>query len=191
MITVEQVFADFFRREGWPTVTDHPADRGGLTKGGVTLRSFNGWRVAGQARPLTRDEFALITIEEAQAFLRDEFLQPLAFMEDEGIFALMADWAMHAGLAAPVRALQGLLIGRGLYDGALDGIPGPKTRAGWARVRADLAACAEIERSLAKGRVLDAVTLALDARARAFMREQPTTQLVFLRGWVTRALEFL
>ena len=34
--SIDKLIDDVLRREGWPAVTEARADRGGLTKGGVT-----------------------------------------------------------------------------------------------------------------------------------------------------------
>ena len=125
------------------------------------------------------------------AFLMDEFFRKLDFVDDEGIFALLVDWAMHAGVDDPTRALQTDLKARGFYGGAIDGIPGAETRAAWAMVRRDLAACAEIESALVKARINFHLDRGFDDEARAFIKAHPTSQLAFLRGWLNRSLEFL
>ena len=39
-MTTEQVITDILRREGWPKYTNRAADKGGPTKGGITLETL-------------------------------------------------------------------------------------------------------------------------------------------------------
>lgn len=190
-MTADQILDDLLRREGWPKVTNRESDRGGLTKGGVTFRSYNAWRGQHGERALTPEEFALITEPEARTFFADEFFRPLAFVGDEGIYVLLADWAVHAGVAAPVRALQQQLATRGLYAGRIDGVPGAGTKAGWAQIARDLPACAALECDLIKARGQFYLAIAFDAQAREFLRAHPATQLHNLEGWMHRLFEFI
>lgn len=191
MKTIDDILTDVLRREGWPKVTEKPSDKGGLTRGGVTFTSYNAWRQQHGERPLTREEFVEITEPEARAFFADEFCRPFNFIGDEGIFVLLADWAINAGVDDPAMALQLELKRRDLYRGAVDGIPGPATRAAWLMVRTDLVACTDIELTLLKDRIRFHIRRALDDEARVFMRLHPRTQLHNLLGWVNRSLEFL
>lgn len=191
MITIDQVLTDVLRRERWPAVTDTPSDRGGLTKGGVTYTNYNAWRMNHGERPLTREEFVGITEGEARAFFEDEFCRPFGFIGDEGIFVLLADWAINAGVDDPAKALQLELRRRDLYRGAIDGIPGPATRAAWLMVRTDLVACTDIELALVKDRIRFHIERAFDAEVREFIRSHPRTQLRNLRGWLNRTMEFI
>ena len=45
---IKDCLEKILEREGWPKYTDHPDDRGGPTKGGITLGTLRSWR--GQIR---------------------------------------------------------------------------------------------------------------------------------------------
>nr|WP_222532573.1 glycosyl hydrolase 108 family protein [Azospirillum sp. 412522] len=47
----EAIIDTILRREGWPRYTDRPSDRGGPTKGGITLATLTNWR----KRPVMRN----------------------------------------------------------------------------------------------------------------------------------------
>lgn len=191
MRSPDQVFEDFYRREGgWGVVTDRAADRGGLTHSGITMSSFNRWRAKHGERPLTRDEFLTSTRAQHDAFLEDAFVRPFQFIGDEAIQALVVDWAMNAGPDDPTVALQEALKRRGLYPGRVDGVAGPQTRLAWASLQRDLQACAAVESELFKARIAFHCRRGFDAQVQAFLQAHPTTQLHNLRGWINRTLEF-
>ena len=192
MLTRDEILGEILQREGWPAVTDRAADRGGLTKGGVTLTNLNRWRHAHGHGPLTREQLPSLTEAEARRFLAEEFFRPLEFVavDSERLFVFLADWAVMSGPDDPIKALQRTLETHGKYLGVIDGVAGPQTRAAWGQYLAWSKPEALIG-ELTRRRVLAHVDTALDAKARAFMASEPTTQLHNLRGWVRRALSFL
>ena len=190
-MTLDGVISDILRREGWPKVTDHPADKGGLTRGGVTFTSYNRW-LASRGRPtLTAAQFIEITESEAREFFAEAFAGPFRFVDDEPIFAMLADWSVNAGPDDPARALQVALKARGHYTGAIDGVAGPMTRAGWAALVPDCDGRARLLYDLVVARVEFHFDRGFDVDTRRFVKATATTQLVFLRGWTLRALEGL
>ena len=188
-MTRADILTGVLEREGWPKVTDLPSDRGGLTKGGVTFTNYNAWRVKHRERPLTRDEFAEITEDEARTFFEDEFFAPLEFVTDERLFVFLADWAVNAGPDDPIRELQRVLIARGLYTGSVDGVAGPKTREAWRAV--EHASIRSIEAQMIGARQDFYLDRAFDADVRAFIATHPTSQLRNLRGWLRRNISFI
>lgn len=198
---LEDLYEDFFRREGWPKVTRRPSDRGGLTKGGITCDNFNRWRAAHGERPLTEDEFRILDQVQATAFLYDQFVRPLQFITDEPIFLMLVDLATNAGLDDAVKVLQVELAviandnghEPDLDPGDVDGIPGPKTRRAWAALSRTRGALAldVLYRRILKRIIRLTVKNALDREARAFLVSSPSTQLHNLEGWINRRLEFL
>lgn len=169
-------------------LVNHPADRGGLTRGGITATTWGAYK--GLGRPATREELLAITPEQALEFYFAEFVERPKFdyIPDQKLRALCVDWAFTSSPKAPWRAVQRSLAARGLYDAAVDGICGPAT------VRA-LMADREMPRTLRDvfgARVMFYVNLAVhDPLAVTFMTEHPEAQLANLRGWTARALEFI
>lgn len=189
-MTARDVCAAFFEREGgWGVVTDRPADRGGLTKGGISMKHFNAWRAKKGLTPLIPAAFKEISREDAEAFLADEFMEPFRFITDEPLKLCLMDFAMNAGPDDPVEALQWALAAQGKYHGTIDGVVGPKTRAAWDAVKHDQAIVADISDDVTNFRVMFHAERALDKKAREFIKQTPDTQLRNLLGWVRRALE--
>ena len=69
-MTTEDLLTDILRREGG--YVDHPADRGGPTKFGITHATLREWR----GRPVTRDDVRALTEEEARAIYRARYVAP-------------------------------------------------------------------------------------------------------------------
>src|SRR3972149_5595126 len=150
------------RREGWPEPARlHPADRGGLTRGGITSENWGDYR--GLKRRATAAELGAITDDEALQFYFLRYVQQpgLDQVTDQRLRALLVDWCFTSG-DDPIRALQGSLRVRGLYAGAIDGRLGPKTRAGLFADRDPRQTYRDV--LAARGRVY--VRLGVDARAR-------------------------
>jgi len=174
VIDVDRVLREVLDREGWPTYTLHPNDRGGPTKGGITLRTLESWR----GRRCTRAELKRLDETEALAILRRRYAEvqgiPLLGGRHNAIEAseLQMQVIDDAVLSGPVLAVKDLQRAVGV---ATDGIIGPKTLA--AILRTGDGACARlaIERSLRLARHVAA----------------NPDQLVFLVGWLARALQFI
>ncbi|MCX8016383.1 MAG: hypothetical protein N2690_00570 [Rhodocyclaceae bacterium] len=114
---IERILDDILRREGG--YVDHPADRGGPTKFGVTAKTLGDWR--GLGRPASAEEVRALSEEEARAIYRQRYIvEPgLEAIRHPGLLALMVDSAVHAG---PKRAVQWLQTALAAADqGALYG----------------------------------------------------------------------
>lgn len=160
--TIDKILA----REGG--YVDHPEDKGGPTNFGVTSVTLGEWRHLG--RPATSTEVLALSMAEARAIYRSRYAEPFLFVEDPELFDLVVDCAVNHGQANAVRFLQRAL------GVVADGKAGPITRA---------AVGAAVVSKL-KYRMLA-------ARIRFYgeiVSERPS-QLAFLRGWLTRATEFL
>lgn len=105
---------DFF--EGG--LSNHPADRGHLTKYGVTLETFQRIRPDASATDLKA-----LTKEDAIDILTEEYaLKPgFARIEDDAVRFAAIDYAIHSGPVASIRALQRAVAIES------DGIFGPAT----------------------------------------------------------------
>jgi lysozyme family protein len=189
MITAESIIQDAMRREGWhegrAKLIDHPADKGGLTRGGVTAASWGAY--LGLGRPAIATELLDMTEAQATVFYTARYLQPFALVPDPRLRALLVDWAFTSWLDDPTKALQTSLERRGLYHGAIDGIFGPRTLAA---VQADLER-AVTYRDVLHARIVFYRKLAYDADVRVFLKAHPASQLQNFSGWLNRCLEFL
>jgi lysozyme family protein len=167
---VERVLRGVIEREGG--YVDHPADHGGPTKYGITLRTLEAWR----GTPVTAADVAALTVEEATALYVARYATPLARLEfAPDLFRLLLDIAVLSGPSTAVRLLQSTLNRAG-ESLAVDGALGPRTV--MAVVRKDPAV------------LLQAL---IKARCRALVQlvTRDPTQLVFLEGWLMRTLDFL
>ncbi len=155
--------------EGWPEYTDRSADRGGPTKGGITLATLREHRgtVASAA------DLRALGEDEARAIYFRRYLAGPGF---DGIRDDLLRWqVVDAGvLSGPSRAARWLQEAAGVAPA--DGKVGPKT--------------------LAAVNSQDAHRVALRlcaARTRGLMRivAGDATQAVWASGWANRALSFL
>jgi lysozyme family protein len=184
---VKRVLRDGLRREGWPApAEDKPSDRGGLTRGGITAKSWGDCRQLG--RLATADELNAITEDDALAFYYARYvvLPKFETILDQRLRALMIDWSFTSWHDDPVAALQHSLARRGLYTGAIDGEIGPRTTAAILSDREPRVTFKDVYNA----RITFYLDLAFDKQAREFLHAHPTTQLHNAQGWVNRCLEF-
>ncbi len=169
IISIDDVLGSLIAREGG--FVDHPADRGGPTKYGITLATLSHWR----DQPVGRDDVAALTEAEARAIYRERYWRgPGLDRLPTIIQPAMLDAAVHMGPAAAVRLLQRVLAAGGWEPGPVDGIIGPRT------IAAAEAAVDAIGERL--------VVLLLVARANDLRRliARDPSQRVFARGWQAR-----
>jgi lysozyme family protein len=184
---IERVLRDGLRREGWPKPARTVAsDRGGLTRGGITAKSWGDHKSLG--RLATAAELDAITEDEALAFYYAHYVVEPKFeaVLDQRLRALMIDWSFTSWSDDPVEALQHSLARRGLYVGAIDGSIGPKTIAAILSDREPRVTYKDVYNA----RIAFYLDLAFDKQAREFLHAHPTSQLHNAIGWVNRCLEF-
>lgn len=163
MTPFDKALAKVLAHEGG--VSDHEADRGGLTKWGVTQATYETWRAkTGQPpRPVTEMSEA-----EMRAIYLDGYWFPAGCDElPEELAEVVFDMAVNSGVARAVRALQKTL------KVTVDGIPGPET------ISAAHEAGPMVALAFLKTRA---------AFYRDIVRDDPS-QVVFLAGWVNRLLD--
>lgn len=194
-MTIDQILDGILEREGWPQVTNRAADAGGLTRGGITFTSYEPW-LRSKGQTITPTDFVNITEEDAKAFLLDGIASSFMAVRgvNEALFVLMFDWATTSGPDDPVRGLQQILRGTGATI-AVDGVYGQKTHLALITYisRGVVDVVDGLTKRLAKDRVAFYVRLATD-RDKAvaqFRKDNPTTNLENVNGWVNRALEFV
>lgn len=165
-MTVDQILDGILEREG--DYVDHPADPGGATKYGITIRTLESWR----GRRVTRRELKALTKDTAREIYRRQYVEGPGFDQlPEG--RVQNQLVDHAVLSGSRRAIQDL---QKVLKVTVDGILGPVTRG-------VLEATDQtwLNAELARIRTERLVDLALS----------DPSQLQFLRGWVRRALSFL
>jgi lysozyme family protein len=167
----DRILNDILDREGWPTYTEpskaYP-DRGGPTKGGITLTALRHWRGSPVTSP---KELQTLRKEEALALLLRRYVQcnGIERLEAEPIFAHVVD---NGVLSGPYRSVCDLQTALGV---TVDGIIGPQT-----------CAAVEAQRDTVGRKLVEVRAL----RLVAFVQTHPQ-QLMFLKGWLRRVFSFL
>ncbi len=116
------------KREGWPRYTNRPSDRGGPTKGGITLDTLSAWR----KRPVTAADVEALDEAEVRAIYRSRYIDGPGFssITDADLRALVIDSGVNHGTGRASTWLQDAVndvAGRPLLK--VDGAVGPKTLA--------------------------------------------------------------
>ena len=164
---VDEVITEVMKAEGWDRYTNHPADRGGPTKWGITLKAY---------RSLV-DEYAdqrtiqNLTEAEARAFYNRFYVVEPGFDRVHPlVIPLLVDCGVNHG---PKRAAKWFQKAVGAKQ---DGIIGPNT----------LAAAAE-------EKAVSIYLLVCAYRFRFFgaIVGRDESQAVFISGWNNRGSKFL
>jgi lysozyme family protein len=165
-VTTDAIIDDVIRREGG--YVDHPADKGGPTKYGITLGTLARWRRAA----VTAADVQALTVREAHAIYTEEYVMRPRFhlVTDDRLRALLVDWGVHSGPTTAIRGLQAVL---GVTGAA---VLGPQTVAA---LQARPAAWVYAGVVRARGQHL----------ARLLQRDP--SQRVFAAGWINRLMEFV
>ncbi|MEE8288904.1 MAG: glycosyl hydrolase 108 family protein [Nitrosomonadaceae bacterium] len=155
---------DIIRREGG--FVNHPNDRGGPTKYGITQKTLSNYR----KHEVTIDDVRDMKTDEAEAiYAKNFYQQPHIDKLPEELQPFVFDSAAHHG---PYTAITFLQRACGVIE---DGICGPRTRA-----------AAAVGNSC--GLLRDMIGIRRQF-FHAIVTEDPT-QAVFLTGWLNRLKEF-
>jgi lysozyme family protein len=174
--TVDRMIDDVIRREGG--YVDHPADRGGPTKFGITQTTLA--RHCG--RPVGAAEVRALSLDQArQIYRRDYYLGPRIDQLPARIQPFVFDSAVNHGAPRAICFVQQVCNAAGFASGgglAVDGVCGSRTvraahDADWAMKDWLLAALIEERRNFYHGIVA-----------------RDPSQLRFLDGWLARLGEF-
>lgn len=172
---IRKYLLDIIEREGG--FVDHPNDKGGPTKFGITKGTYENWR----GRFASVDEVKNLTKEEAYAiYLREYFIKPRIDLLPPELWAQILDCSVNHGPIRAVKLLQQTCNKR--LDSKLvpDGIVGPKTR----REAAAFVNCfgSKIANNLLAGQRIEYY--------QQIVQNNPS-QEVFLNGWLKRAKSFM
>lgn len=126
--TTEAIIDAILRREGWPRYTNRSSDRGGPTKGGITLDTLASWR----KRPVTAVDVEALDEAEVRAIYRARYIEQPGFAKiaDATLRNLVIDSGVNHGVSRASVWLQEAvndLAGKPLLK--LDGAVGPTTLA--------------------------------------------------------------
>lgn len=171
--TVDAMIDDVIRREGG--FTNHPADRGGPTKYGITqmtLARYLGRKVT------VNDVQDLDRALAVEIYRRVYYLEPRIDTLPESVRAFLFDSAVNHGPKQAIRFLQQVCNAAGFGRLAVDGLMGPRTRR---------------QAAIAEDAMGDWLLAALAEERRMFYQQivdHDPTQRVFLKGWMNRLAEF-
>lgn len=159
-------------------LSNHPADRGGLTKYGITAATWRAY--CAEVRPNDLRSVAEITLEDAQAVYARGYWAPLGLdaVEDVDVAAEIFDTAVNCGTGRAAEIAQravNLLRRESEATLVVDGRMGPLTRQ----------ALNMLVRSGHKKALLAALNFFQGAHYAGIVERDPT-QRVFIRGWMKR-----
>lgn len=166
-------------REGWPKVTNIAADRGGWTKGGITLETYSKWL----GRPATVDELRNLSEDGARVIYRHLYVvrPKLDRVLDPALRELLVDCSVNHGPRHAVKWLQAAL---GVVQ---DGSIGPVTTTALQRAEASVLYLLVLARRVRLyGRLVSRDPELRRARNAGF-----NLQAEFAAGWNNRAAEFI
>ena len=160
--TISSILDDIVEREGG--FVDHPQDKGGPTKYGITQATLSRER----GKPATAQDVAKLTANEAKTIYYRTYIKPFVGVKDRELMALIADSSVHHGATRTIKWLQ-QAVGT-----EPDGRLGPES---WKRLQA--APPKELYTRLLQQRTQHIERLGQDS-----------SQSVFLEGWRKRLGEF-
>lgn len=166
---IDEIITDILKAEGWDKYTDHPADRGGPTKWGVTLKAYQEFL---PNNTVTAEDIKALKEVHARAFYRLEYITKPGYntIRSDFLMALVVDAAVNHGTKQSTKWLQRAV-------GAIqDGSFGPKSRA--AVDQADPTTVA-------------LKVLSYRVKFYGYLVTRDPTQAVFAHGWNSRAAKWL
>ena len=155
--------------------TDHPADKGGPTKYGITLAE---WIKKGYDKDhdgdIDKDDVKLIDKTDAYKICKADYWDPLRADEiaNQSVADFIFDWGFNSGIKTAAKYVQRTL---GFSNGNVDGVIGDHTIA--AINAAD------------PHQLFDSLKLNRERFYRAIVSGNPS-QAVFLKGWLNRNNSF-
>ncbi len=206
MLTVKQIIDDVLEAEG-SKYTNDPADPGGPTRWGITLKTLRAWRQSGGRRggvQVTAEDVRALERPEAFEIYRVRYVEEPGFDKlREEVRPFVIDTGVNMGQATAAKMFQTAVGAKA------DGHIGPKTLERARRRDAFDLLCALIRlREDAYVRQVRASVIAHESELRRIVKKAPTlkacrasiaavrtvgkgTKLRFLRGWIARPLGFL
>lgn len=161
MADIVPAFQFTMRNEG--AYVDHPKDRGGATKFGVTIFSLARWR----GRAVRPEDVQALTIDDALAFYTIFYWRPmnLAWVNDQEVASCLFDISVLRGTGQSAKYAQKVTGSK------LDEIMGPLT--------------VSAVNKAARDTFIPEVVSLLETDLRAIVANDPS-QNAFLNGWLNR-----
>lgn len=173
-MTIDQIIASIIKREGG--YVNHPNDRGGPTKYGVTIRTLSHWQ---GIECNAEDVKALSKKEAAEIYLKNYYLSPKIDFLTEALRPFMLDASVHHGPRNAIKLLQETLLRNGKNVGPIDGIIGRKT----------LVAAEKSWKEQGERLIKQLASTRTGFCERIVKHDE--TQRVFLPGWIARIEKFI
>lgn len=100
---IEELITDVLKAEGWDTYTNHPADKGGPTKWGITLKAWSEYR----GHEVSEHDVQSITEAQARDFYEKLYVIGPKFNQlPEKLVALVVDSGVNSGPRAASKWVQ-------------------------------------------------------------------------------------
>lgn len=170
---IQQEIDNLIKREGG--FVNHPADRGGPTKYGITQKTLTSW-IGREATPAAVEAITLKTAHDI--YYINYYVRTNIDNLPELIRPIVFDMVVNSG-SRGVKILQDTLVCHGYDCGKIDGKIGAKTAELASKAAEDMGN--ELIRKLVRRRVIFYEGLV----------KADESQRVFLSGWIKRAESFL
>lgn len=105
--------------------TNHPADKGGPTKFGITQKVLSSWR----GKNVTAKEVEQLEEDEATQIYKAKYWDKgnLGFVESPAIALVLMDQAVNRGVSTAITMAQVMMNSQNRKNLQVDGVLGPKT----------------------------------------------------------------
>jgi lysozyme family protein len=167
---IDQIISGILKTEGWPEYTNNPNDRGGPTKGGITLATLQDYR---KDYSLTADDVLSLEEDEAREIYRRAYVSRPGFgkIKDSFLMENVIDAGVLHGTGWAARRLQEVVKVK------VDSVVGPITL--------------NAVNMYYNHKALNLRFTARRAKRVAKIVSRNPSQLVWLDGWMNRTVKFI
>lgn len=164
----DRAFSHILNVEG-RSFTNHPADKGGPTKFGITQKTLSAWR----GKNVSAKDVENLEESEAKQIYKAKYWDKanLGFLANENMAMVMMDQAVNRGVATAITMAQVMMNSQSKTHLQEDGVLGPKTKNAMELINPDFF-CREFIQA-AQHSYWDIV-------------QRNQSQAVFFRGWLNR-----
>jgi len=175
-MSIKAMVDDIIAKEGG--YINHPADRGGPTKYGITKAAYADYFNRSIGTVSTTEIKRLLKSTAEKIYLKNYYVAPNINLLQSAIQPIIFDMAVNHGPVRAIKILQKTLDANGYYPGGIDGLIGRRTISAAESALSDLG-----------HRV---ISILVDARVdyyRKIVAHDPS-QSIFINGWENRAESF-